>query len=522
MSHLICKQFKLRGCPCPAPVLKDDCDGWISFSGGEINAPGRYCLNRNLTTTSGTPAIEINSGNVVLNLNTKTITLRDDADVGVRVNDSTNVAILNGIIETEDDIQSGTECGEDEVSNTGIELLGSKSVLLDDLNLIRLGYGVFASGVDGVHVKDTYVLVEPEGNLANATLSFVSQHLLGPPAAETPSMNILLENLNLHATADAFCIAGLNFGGSGDELQVKNVILKNIKAFNVDLLVRNGSSFVIEDSEFLVEDPLYPFSVAQFGAVTGDNPNMADNILVSNSTFINKLADTSGASGVSIVWGYNMKFYDVTIESTTTVPLTGFTADGEDIDFDPSLGIGDLPAGFDILSGLQTSTVTIGVDARFGVLFPDSEFNDQAFGQNIKFSNAIIKGDTLLPAFYSSNNPDVVAPVLITDVQTAPFPNDGIWLEDSLVYDSTACMVTTAPTVPPSTPPFVQRFGVFGGCAVVLRTPGTVDSLASDNLVHGGLVCNEGNDVVAEDAYGNVAYGCPHGGFVPEEALEVV
>src|SRR5687768_8308575 len=93
-----CRRLKLlRGCP---PFTPDDCGGWISFAGGVISEPGRYCLNRNLETTATRPiAITINSSDVVLDMNTKTLTLRNEAgDIGVQVNDVVKVEIYNGRI----------------------------------------------------------------------------------------------------------------------------------------------------------------------------------------------------------------------------------------------------------------------------------------------------------------------------------------------------------------------------------------------------------------------------------------
>lgn len=503
MSSKICRQFKLRGCAPAQLCPSDECGSWIEFNGGTISSPGRYCLARNLSTTSTSPtAITIASDDVVLDMNTKTVTLRDaSTDTGILANMVSNVTILNGVIETAGGAQnvvSGTS------HNTGISLDRSSDVLIYQVRMFGLGAGILGTGVNGVVLKDLNLQFNTPagGPLAEAAISFGAA--LPGDVNEVESVNILLDDIELYSSVDAFNRGGLTFGNSADVLQVKNIVLRDIRDYNVDVLFRNANNVQIHDSEFLVEDEAYQFSVIQFGAVTGDNINRADNVLVRNSSFINRGANTSGASGVSYIFGSNAKFDEVIVDVVTRADLlVGFDdPQGNPIPFTNLTDISTI----DPLSGMQTSTFTVGVDNRFGVLFPDTIFNEQAFVLNLKVMNSTIRGDTLLPAFYASAR-DVTLPDGVT---TAPFTNDAIWLKDSLVYDSTACIVTSAG---------VTRFGIYPQIAVLVASDldasdtGTIHSLVDYSLVHGGRVEVGTNNT----ANANVVYDiCPHGSVVQE------
>ncbi len=122
--------------PCDAPTSIYQQDLPIT-----ITQSGYYCIAEDLTGT-GPFLITINAPNVELNLSGHTLDLSNTGLVGIEINNSTNVRIINGIIKSS--TSSGIHIGN-----------SSQKVTLDNVTLLQCATGIQAEDSNTIVIKNS-------------------------------------------------------------------------------------------------------------------------------------------------------------------------------------------------------------------------------------------------------------------------------------------------------------------------------------------------------------------------------
>lgn len=133
-------------CDLPTSIHKDD----ASFA---ITQSGYYCLADDLTESA---PIIITANNVVLNLSGRTIDLSNSGQVGIQVSASTNVTIMNGIIQNS--VGSGIHISD-----------GSQKVTVDNITTSNCATGIVAEDSNSIIIKNSLCKLGAIGIQCSAT-----------------------------------------------------------------------------------------------------------------------------------------------------------------------------------------------------------------------------------------------------------------------------------------------------------------------------------------------------------------
>jgi len=265
---------------CDEPIV-------IESSPYIIHQSGNYCLTDDLQVSSF--GIKVLASNVTIDLSNHTITLISDSANGVVIDGVSRVIVQNGLIVSS--IRSTDE------SNIGVNVNNATDVELVNMMISETGYGVYISGSTDVTMSDL--------NLYNNGAGEVRA---------VDSTGIVLEDSQLDNVVNDLKVAGVRFDTTD------NIVIQDTRLHNSDINARTGNGILVDGVNSVNEDDTYIYGLFQFGTntPTGTDPNIRgfNDGIVQNSVFANVNSSDVGSVAVFATAGDNWQFDNCVLNAT--------------------------------------------------------------------------------------------------------------------------------------------------------------------------------------------------------------
>lgn len=268
-----------------------------------ISQPGHYLVPKSLTYTGGANAINVTDiDNVTIEFcDGAQLTTTNPEAIGINVSGATNVDIVN-------------------------------ATLVGTLAEEALSRGILVNQSDNVTIKNASITDYDINVSIVSSTNIEVDHLVAVANNATFAINSLLrarsvENLSIHDSKFRTSLAS-NIASGGILLEdtviaenersgipCKSVQLQNLECYNCDIFNAPVESLVAENITSVIDDPLYIFSMFQFGGFNAELTPFeynTRNAILRNSTFSNLNANDT-AVGIQAVQGSGLIIDNVVV-----------------------------------------------------------------------------------------------------------------------------------------------------------------------------------------------------------------
>ena len=419
-----------------------------------ITESGKYCVSNDLLYTGLDPtssAISISANNVEVDFNGHILSISSTEVTGISILDSDNVLIKNGTL-----------------------------VLVNIVPPISVGEGFLITNSDDV-ILDNFYISSFRRNITVVNSTQIS--ILGGRNENAANFNVAAFNVVGLRIEKGFYTNPIDFGGL--LLQpASNVTIYDTDFFNADIFYVAGSNSSFDKIRVNIVDVDYIYGAIQLGAGSED-PLLSlgvRDLIIKDSTFVNKSNQSVGPASMFIVNGKNIIVSDSVLsmdpsigsvgENSQTAMLTIGTSD------DPRLAglIGSNSIGEGILytSNITIKNNTLSGSATYGVVVASPDNAIKLNGQ-IKISNNNVSIATEYLGFLLNTNS-----VVFKENDISNSDNIGI-----LVDGKSSQNVIKSNTIT----------GVINSGISLTAT--TSNNVITDNIViSGGNIINSGSNII--------------------------
>ena len=257
-----------------------------------ITESGTYVVIKDLVHAGAEGGITITANDVVLDLNSHSITIIQDGANGIFVNGASNVFIKNGSINFAGNPTVTT-------AGAGIRVENANNVEIEHVAVRGTFIGIQIISSNSVHLHEVHLEENIQNNVSARAGSGLVIH-------DTFARNTLFPGGLL---GGGFFFAGV---GIEPETGIRDVDLQNIETIGSDFFFQEAFNVTADKIKIAFNDPDYIFSMFQLGVSDIDAPSFVRNAILKDSNFYSTNANAS-AKGVQINSGNGIIIDGITV-----------------------------------------------------------------------------------------------------------------------------------------------------------------------------------------------------------------